>query len=113
MIACVPSQRASSGDAEGLPLVCIEAMLSECALAATYHAGIPECVKDGETGYLVEEKDSVALADRLQRMISAPDTTRAMGIAGREFALSDFNLINQSKRLESMIKDCAIKAGTL
>jgi len=113
MIACVPSQRASSGDAEGLPLVCIEAMLSECALAATYHAGIPECVKDGETGYLVEEKDSVALADRLLRMISDPDRTRAMGIAGREFALSDFNLINQSKRLESMIKDCAIKAGAL
>ena len=57
-IACIPSKRAPSGDAEGLPLVCIEAMLSGCALAATRHAGITECVKEGETGYLVDEGDA-------------------------------------------------------
>lgn len=112
-IACIPSQRASSGDAEGLPLVCIEAMLSSCALAATYHAGIPECVKDGETGYLVDERDSDALADRLGKMIDDPERTRQMGEAGRAFALSDFNLQKQSKRLEDILIDMAAKAGTL
>ena len=112
-IACVPSQRAASGDAEGLPLVCIEAMLSGCALAATRHAGIPECVKDGETGYLVDEGDHEALADRLGRMIDDPEKTRAMGEAGRAFALSDFNLVTQSKRLEDHILKVAQDAGTL
>ncbi len=112
-IACVPSQRAASGDAEGLPLVCIEAMLSGCALAATYHAGIPECVKDGETGYLVAERDSAALADRLGRMIADPAKTREMGEKGREFAMSDFNLINQSRRLQTYLLDAAEAAGTL
>ena len=113
MIACVPSQRASSGDAEGLPLVCVEAMLSECALAATYHAGIPECVQDGETGFLVEEKDSAALADRLENMISDPAKTLQMGKAGREFALEHFNLVKQSRKLQEMIVDLAGKSGTL
>lgn len=112
-IACVPSQRASSGDAEGLPLVCIEAMLSGCALAATYHAGIPECVIDGKTGYLVDEKDSDALADRLGRMVSDPEATRGMGEAGLQFALSDFNLVKKSQRLEDIILDAAARAGTL
>ena len=112
MIACVPSQRASSGDAEGLPLVCIEAMLSGCALAATYHAGIPECVKDGETGYLVEERDSAALADRLGRMIDDPEGTARMGEAGRQFALESFNLVKKSKRLESLLVQAAEEAGT-
>ncbi|MEO0818606.1 MAG: glycosyltransferase [Pseudomonadota bacterium] len=113
MIACVPSQRAASGDAEGLPLVCVEAMLCECALAATYHAGIPECVKDGETGYLVDERDSDALADRLGRMIADPDATLAMGKAGRAFALESFNLVKQSKRLEDHLIGIAEAKGTL
>jgi len=113
MIACVPSRRAASGDAEGLPLVCVEAMLCECALAATCHAGIPECVKDGETGYLVDEGDDEALADRLARMVADVEATRAMGKAGRAFALESFNLVKQSKRLEDHLIRIAEEAGTL
>lgn len=107
MIACVPSERASSGDAEGLPLVCVEAMLSSCAIAATYHAGIPECVEDGRTGYLVNERDSDALADRLANMIADPERTRAMGEAGRQLALDRFNVVTLSKRLQQHILDAA------
>ncbi len=112
-IVCVPSRRAASGDAEGLPLVCIEAMLSACALAATRHAGIPECVRDGETGYLVDEGDAPALAGRLARMLAEPDRTRAMGEAGRALALAEFNLQAQSRRLERLLSDMAKAAGTL
>ncbi|MEQ9505548.1 MAG: glycosyltransferase [Hyphomonas sp.] len=113
MIVCVPSKRAPSGDAEGLPLVCIEAMLSGCALAATRHAGIPECVRDGETGYLVDEDDAEALADRIGRMIGDVEATREMGRKGRAFALSDFNLAVQSGRLQDHLLRVAREAGTL
>ncbi len=99
-IVCVPSQRARSGDAEGLPLVCVEAMLSNCALAATRHAGIPECVEDGKTGYLVDERDDVALAERIGRMLDDPARTRAMGEAGRALALDRFNLQKLSTPLQ-------------
>lgn len=112
-IVCVPSKRAPSGDAEGLPLVCIEAMLSECALAATRHAGIPECVRDGETGYLVEEDDAVALADRIGKMIANPEATREMGRKGRALALADFNLAHQSRKLQDHLLRVAREAGTL
>lgn len=113
MIVCVPSKRAPSGDAEGLPLVCIEAMLSGCALAATRHAGIPECVRDGETGYLVDEGDAAALADRLGKMIDDPAGTLEMGQKGRALALEDFNLVRQSRRLEDHLLRVASEAGTL
>lgn len=102
-IACVPSNRASSGDAEGLPMVCMEAMFAGCALAATSHAGIPECVVDGKTGYLVEERDADALAGRLTRLMSDPAATRAMGLAGRARAMEKFNLNIQSKKLQDLI----------
>ena len=106
-IAVVPSRRAKSGDAEGLPLVCIEAMLSGCALAATRHAGITECVKDGETGYLVDEGDEAALADRLARMLTDEARTAKMGEAGRALAMESFNLQKQSRTLESYLLDLA------
>ncbi|WP_018148648.1 glycosyltransferase [Henriciella marina] len=112
-IAVVPSKRAKSGDAEGLPLVCIEAMLSGCALAATRHAGIPECVRDGETGYLVDEGDDAALADRLARMLTDPERTARMGDAGRALALESFNLQTQSRKLETYLVDLAVEAGTM
>ena len=100
-IACVPSKRAPSGDAEGLPLVCIEAMLSGCALAATRHSGIVECVRDGETGFLCDEGDAEALAENLRKMVSAPDQTSKMGAAGQQLATVNFNLQRQSRKLEN------------
>lgn len=103
MIVCVPSRRAATGDAEGLPTVCVEAMLSGCAIAATRHAGIPECVKDGVTGLLVAEGDHAALGERLVRMTGDVAATRAMGQAGRELALKDFNLERQSARLQELL----------
>ena len=99
-IACVPSKRAPSGDAEGLPLVCIEAMLSGCALAATRHSGIVECVRDGKTGYLCDEGDADALAENLRKLLKDPSATAAMGEAGRALALEEFNLKKQSRKLE-------------
>jgi len=99
-IACIPSKRAPSGDAEGLPLVCIEAMLSGCALAATRHSGIVECVKDGETGYLCDEADAETLAANLRKMLMDRAATARMGKAGRAFAMESFNLQKQSRKLE-------------
>ncbi|MEQ1780443.1 MAG: glycosyltransferase [Hyphomonadaceae bacterium] len=113
MIAATPSKRASSGDSEGLPLVCVEAMLCGCALLGTRHAGITECVKDGETGYLVDEDDDAALAERLGRMIGDAAKTQAMGQAGRDFAVSDFNLVTQSLKLEEHLIRLAKSAHKL
>jgi glycosyltransferase involved in cell wall biosynthesis len=75
-------------------------MLSGCALAATYHAGIPECVEDGRTGYLVQERDSAALADRIGKLLEDPARTRAMGEAGRALALDKFNVQTLSRTLQ-------------
>ncbi|MCR9271021.1 MAG: glycosyltransferase [Hyphomonadaceae bacterium] len=110
-IACVPSKRAPSGDAEGLPLVCIEAMLSGCALAATRHSGIVECVRDGETGFLCDEGDADALAENLRTMLLDPGRTARMGDAGRALALKDFNLQKQSRKLEDYLVQLADGTG--
>jgi glycosyltransferase involved in cell wall biosynthesis len=58
-----------SSEHEGGPYVLIEAMLCACAPIATRCGGIvEETVLDGETGYLVDVGDAVAIADRMIRL---------------------------------------------
>jgi len=58
------------GDQEGLPNAIIEAMAMELPVISTFHSGIPELVEDGVNGYLVQEKDIDAYAERMQRMLT-------------------------------------------
>ena len=104
-IVCIPSKRASSGDAEGLPMVCIEAQLSACAVVATRHAGIPECILNNETGYLVEENDHIALANRLKDLLRSSETITKFGQNGEINSKKMFDLQKQSKSLETILSN--------
>jgi glycosyltransferase involved in cell wall biosynthesis len=67
---------------EPLGLVFLEAMWSKCACIGTNTGSMPEMIRDGETGCLVEPGDSAALANRLMGLLADPDKTRSMGERG-------------------------------
>lgn len=79
----LPSVTAADGDEEGTPTVLLEAACAGLPVVATRHAGIPEVVRDGESGLLVPERDAEALAAALTRLLEAPERWEAMGRAGR------------------------------
>lgn len=101
-IFALPSQTASNGDSEGLPFVILEAMSSAIPVVSTWHSGIPEAVLDGETGFLVEEKDDQGLADRLDRLLSDRVGAKAMGKKGREVVCKYFDIRKQTRKLENI-----------
>jgi len=49
-------------------------------------------VTDGEQGYLVPPGDEAALADRLSRLLAAPDDAKRMGASGRERVVAQWSL---------------------
>ena len=59
--------------ARGLPVI------------STYHAGIPELVQDGISGFLVSERDPDALAEKLEYLVENQNQWDRMGRAGRDF----------------------------
>lgn len=103
----LPSVTAANGDEEGTPTVLLEAALCGLPVLSTVHAGIPEIVRDGESGYLVAERDVEALADRLRALLRAPDRWPAMGEAGRRYAEAHHGTAVVAERLERLYAELA------
>lgn len=79
-VLCLPSYN------EGLPASICEAMVSGRPVIATPVGGIPEIVKDGETGYIVPVGDPRALARRLNDLATDPASGVQFGNNALAFA---------------------------
>ncbi|MCX7956697.1 MAG: glycosyltransferase [Endomicrobia bacterium] len=104
-IFVLPSITASNGDMEGLPTVILEAMAQGLPVVSTFHAGIPEAVINGETGFLVPEKDEKSLAEKIDILLSDMALAKKMGLRGRELLEEKFNLSKQVEKLEQIYKE--------
>lgn len=108
-VLAAPSLTAGDGDAEGLPNVVVEAAASGLPVVATHHSGIPEAVTDGETGFLVPEGDSAALAARIGELLAADGLQQAMGAAARRLAQERFDRARLTARLEAIYDQVAAR----
>jgi glycosyltransferase involved in cell wall biosynthesis len=72
-----------SSDFEGMPLAVLEYMAAGLPVVATAVGGVPEIVREGETGFLVAPRDPAALAERVSRLLGDPALARDMGERGR------------------------------
>lgn len=78
-IFVLASKVAKSGDRDGLPNVLMEAQALGLPAVSTSVSAIPEIIDDGETGYLVAERDDAALADRIAKLIDDRDLRLKFG----------------------------------
>jgi len=69
---------------EGMGRVLVEAMAAGKPVVATNVGGIPDLVRDGETGYLVPPADEKALAEGIKMLLNDPGTAWEMGQQGKE-----------------------------
>ena len=76
---------------EGLGLVAVEAQLCETPVVALASGGLIDVVEHGVTGMLVEQRDPATLAAAIAAVIASADRGAALGRAGRERALSQFD----------------------
>jgi glycosyltransferase involved in cell wall biosynthesis len=91
-IFALPCQVNDDGDRDGIPNVLIEAMAMRLPVVSTHISGIGELVDHMENGILVEQKDSVALAQALEFLLQRPDLRAQFGARGREKVLRCFSL---------------------
>jgi len=77
------SVRPPSGDSEGTPVAVLEASASGLPVVATRHAGIPDVIIDGETGFLVVERDVEGMARHMRAIAARPELSQRLGSAAR------------------------------
>lgn len=98
-----PSIQAVDGDNEGgAPVSIIEASASGMPILSTKHCDIPEVVIDGESGYLVPERNIEALKEKLEFLVLNPALWEKIGAAGRRHIENNYNLEKQILRLEEI-----------
>jgi glycosyltransferase involved in cell wall biosynthesis len=73
-------------NSEGLGRVIIEAFLRCRPVVASRVGGIPDLVRDGVNGLLVEAGDAAGLAGAMERLLTDDELARRLGAAGHESA---------------------------
>ena len=101
--AVVPSRIAADGDCEGLPTVVLESIRAGLPVVATNHAGIPEIIRDQNTGFLVPENDPDALASALLAVMQPGDHIQQMVANAQARLQKNFNAATQSKKLQRIL----------
>ena len=81
-------------------MVLLEAAATGLPIIGSRVGGIPECILDGRTGFLVPERDERALAERMAELLDDPVKRRQLGIAGRALIERQFDIDRQTEVLE-------------
>jgi colanic acid/amylovoran biosynthesis glycosyltransferase len=103
------SLRTSYGDSEGTPVGILEAAAAGLPVVSTLHAGIPDVITEGQSGFLVPEKDFNAMADRMGRLAQDPALAKRLGEAGRKKVFSDYSREKSFEGLRKIIRQCALE----
>jgi len=97
-----PSIVGKLGKMEGIPVSLMEALACSVPVIATDLSGIPELVRDCETGFLVAPNSAEALSEAMLKVFHEPEYAQNLACAGRSLVLQEFELTKNVKRLSSI-----------
>ena len=95
-----PSVTAADGDTEGgAPVSVIEMVASGMPVVSSLHCDIPEVIKQGETGWLAEERNVEQISHCILRWLDRPNSWKAWLDAGRSHVEKEYSCQLQALRL--------------
>lgn len=104
-ILLAPSVTAKDGDMEGLPNTILEAMARGTPVVASRHAAIPEVITHQETGFLVEEKNLIELADTLENILTGAYDLESIRCKARKVVESDYSVNRMVTNVEKLYNE--------
>jgi glycosyltransferase involved in cell wall biosynthesis len=95
---------ASSVDSLGR--VALEAMAAGTPVVAVAAGGIPEVVRDGETGILTPSAEPELLAAGVARLLDDPALACRVAVGGRAFVAANYPMESQVRKIERVLEEC-------
>ena len=96
---------------EGFGLVLLEAMACGKPVVAADVMSIPEIVRQGETGLLVQVQDVSALAEALDTLIANPELRERFGKAGFQRVRTDFTVERMVRKTAEVYREASGSSG--
>lgn len=96
---------------EGHPYVILEAMAASLPIISTRVACIPETIRDGVEGFLVEPGDIDGLAEKIQLLIREGKLRSRMGQAARQRFLEEYAVDKFAARMKTVFAEVLAGAG--
>jgi len=87
------------------PLTLLEAQLMKKPVIATNVGGIPELMKNKESGFLIEKDDSEKFIEYLQLLFNDQTKSKKMGEIGRKFVTDNFSWEIIAKKFIDNVED--------
>ncbi len=99
---------AENGDSEGTPVAILEASAAGLPVIATRHAGIPDVIDHGKTGFLVEELDVDSMADYMMELCENPEKGKSMGLNGKRNMNLNFTIEKHLNCLAELVNKAMV-----
>ena len=99
----LPSVIDPDGGMDNLPTVIMEAMATGLPVVSTNVGGIPEMIMENETGFLVQPRDTVGMADAIETVINDSSSAARLGHSGYERARALFSIEKNVRQLCALI----------
>ena len=93
---------------DNFPIVILESFSCGTPVIATDVGGIPEIVKDGETGFLIPRSNSKAMASQIVKLLNNSDLLRQMSRSAFIKAKQSFSLVKQAEVYLLWFKDLQV-----
>ena len=106
-VMLAPHVTAADGDMEGIPNVLKEAMALGLPVVTTSHSGIPELVRDGESGFLARERDVPGLVRGVLALLGSPGRWASIAAAARARVEQEFDIDRLNDRLVRLYQETA------
>jgi glycosyltransferase involved in cell wall biosynthesis len=87
---------------EPLGLVILESMACETPVVVTRKGGIPLAVKDGQNGFFIKPRNSVDIAEKVNRLLENEPMRLKMAKRAREIAIAKFSWEIIGRRFENI-----------
>ena len=104
-VFAMPSVVTPEGDRDGIPVSLMEAMGVGTPVVSTQVSGIPELIDGEREGLLVPERDPVALAAALARLLDDTELGRALAVRAREKIEREFDAAREARKLLHLLAD--------
>jgi glycosyltransferase involved in cell wall biosynthesis len=98
-IFVLPSVIDRSGATEGIPVALMEAMAAGLPVVTTRVTGVPELVREGDTGLLADPGDVRSLEQKLSELLADPEPATIRAESGRALVEREFSLESSAARL--------------